>query len=250
MNSVREIPWLRILAEGLVVVISILLAFWIQAWWEGHQEQGYERVVLQSLLDDLERKKALVDNDRIYTASIFESATTLLQVAQDPDQGLSEDAIDRLIGGIVWYHQDSEWESAPLNSLIMGGDIALISNAVLLQKLAALQNSISVIRNNYRADKEFHYNVLAPFLMTHANLPQIYAGIEHTPGNPESTFEFPEIGVSRVRDHTGLLSRSDFQGLVVIKIDLLLDIQRALRVSKLDDEIDQIIVLIKHELGD
>ena len=86
--------------------------------------------------------------------------------------------------------------------------------------------------------------------MTHANLLQIYASIEHSPGNPASTFEFPEIRVSQVRAHTGLLSRSDFQGLVVIKIDLLLDIQRALRVSKLDDEIDQIIVLIKHELGD
>ena len=108
MNSVRENPWFRILAKGLTVVISVLLAFWIQAWWEGHQEQGYERVVLQSLLDDHERKKVLVDNDRNYTASIFESATALLQVAPNPDQGLSEDAIDRLIDGIICYHQDSE----------------------------------------------------------------------------------------------------------------------------------------------
>ena len=34
MSSMRQIPWLRILAEGVVIVGSILLAFWIDAAWE------------------------------------------------------------------------------------------------------------------------------------------------------------------------------------------------------------------------
>ena len=250
MNSVRENPWPRILAEGTAIVVSILLAFWIQAWWEGRQEESDERVVLQSLLDDLQEKKELLVYDRNYTASIIESATTMLQVAQEADHGLSVVAVDRLIGGIVWYHQDSQWDSAPLNSLIMGGDIALISNVELLQKLAALQNSISEIRDNYRADKNFHYNVLAPFLTTHTDLPQIFASIEHSPGNPESTYEFPKINVSHARDHTSLILRSDFQGLVVIKIDLLIDIQRTLHDRQFEDQIDEIVVLLKQELGD
>ena len=31
----RQIPWLRVFVEGVVSVGSILLAFGIDAWWEG-----------------------------------------------------------------------------------------------------------------------------------------------------------------------------------------------------------------------
>ncbi len=42
----RSIPWPRILAEGVAIVLSILLAFGIQAWWEGVQEREEEQVAL------------------------------------------------------------------------------------------------------------------------------------------------------------------------------------------------------------
>ncbi len=35
----RQIRWLRVLVEGVVIVGSILLAFGIQAWWDGRQKQ-------------------------------------------------------------------------------------------------------------------------------------------------------------------------------------------------------------------
>lgn len=35
MKQSRSIPWPRIFAEGTIIVASILLAFWIDAWWDG-----------------------------------------------------------------------------------------------------------------------------------------------------------------------------------------------------------------------
>jgi len=32
-------PWRRIIAEGAAILVSILLAFWIDAWWDGRQEE-------------------------------------------------------------------------------------------------------------------------------------------------------------------------------------------------------------------
>ena len=29
----RQVPWLRVFVEGVVIVLSILLAFGIEAWW-------------------------------------------------------------------------------------------------------------------------------------------------------------------------------------------------------------------------
>jgi hypothetical protein len=37
MTAPRSLPWLRVLIEGVVIVDSILLAFGIDAWWEGRQ---------------------------------------------------------------------------------------------------------------------------------------------------------------------------------------------------------------------
>jgi len=34
--------WARVLAEGSAIVVSILLAFGIQAWWEERQERTEE----------------------------------------------------------------------------------------------------------------------------------------------------------------------------------------------------------------
>ena len=51
--TTRSIPWPRILAEGGAIVVSILLAFGIQAWWEGAQEREEERATLQDLRADL-----------------------------------------------------------------------------------------------------------------------------------------------------------------------------------------------------
>ena len=46
MKLVQNIHWPRILAEGAVIVISILLAFWIDAWWDRQQDAAQEKVLL------------------------------------------------------------------------------------------------------------------------------------------------------------------------------------------------------------
>ena len=44
-----QIPWARVLVEGVVIVASILLAFGIDAWWEQRQDREEERRILQAL---------------------------------------------------------------------------------------------------------------------------------------------------------------------------------------------------------
>ncbi len=41
----RQVPWLRVLVEGVVIVGSILLAFGIDAWWKGREERRAERLL-------------------------------------------------------------------------------------------------------------------------------------------------------------------------------------------------------------
>jgi hypothetical protein len=248
MTKFQSIQWPRIFAEGTAIVASILLAFAIQAWWEDRQQQVDERIVLQSLFDDLNEKKVGLAEDRIYVQAIFDSATKLLQVGTNEDLTLPANEVDELLGDVFWYSSSASWESAPMESLIVGGEMAVIKNASLLQMLAVLQNSVSQLQNNYDADKKFHYDSLAPFLTSHANLPQIVAAIKHTPGRPESTYGFPELNVSNHRDHAELISRQDFQGLLVIKMDLMMDIFRTIKSQKLTEQLDETTATLAAEL--
>ena len=52
MRNVKNIDWQRALTEGAVIVFSILLAFWIDAWWSQREED--QRV--DSLLHALEKE--------------------------------------------------------------------------------------------------------------------------------------------------------------------------------------------------
>ena len=60
MGKIREIPWPRVFAESAAIVISILLAFGIQAWWEERVERNDESEQLQRL-----RTEFVTNIDRI-----------------------------------------------------------------------------------------------------------------------------------------------------------------------------------------
>ena len=52
MPKSQAISWKRLLAEGLAVVASILLAFGIDAWWQDRQIRKEEHEILQGLQEE------------------------------------------------------------------------------------------------------------------------------------------------------------------------------------------------------
>ena len=52
MNEVQKIPWKRLIAEATAIIISILLAFAIDAWWQERDERKTEQLLLKRLQAD------------------------------------------------------------------------------------------------------------------------------------------------------------------------------------------------------
>lgn len=197
MASIREIPWPRILAEGIAIVVSILLAFLIQAWWEGRQSSDDERVVLEALYIDLNQKKLRLVQDQRLSETIIETGTKLLAATGDTESSLDQESLDELIGNLLWYNPESNWDSAPMNSLLMGGDMSLIGNTTLIQKLASLQVTMNRARLIMRVDANFHENRLMPYLAENADLVQIFLTLGSSPSGTEGEYSFP---ISRIRN--------------------------------------------------
>jgi hypothetical protein len=49
-SSIRNpIPWGQLTVEGIAIIVSILQAFWIDAWWDDRQNVDEEREILIGL---------------------------------------------------------------------------------------------------------------------------------------------------------------------------------------------------------
>lgn len=63
MPNARDIPWPRLIAESSAIVISILLAFSIDAWWTERQETVREERQIQALIAEFEGNRSTLDYD-------------------------------------------------------------------------------------------------------------------------------------------------------------------------------------------
>ncbi|MEP4484997.1 MAG: hypothetical protein ABJ013_05170 [Halioglobus sp.] len=52
MTTSQTLPWKRLLAEAVAIVLSILLAFAIDAWWDNRSDSHAEQLLLQRLQAD------------------------------------------------------------------------------------------------------------------------------------------------------------------------------------------------------
>ncbi len=224
MTETQNIPWKRLSVEAAAIVASILLAFSIDAWWGDRQQREAEQVVLQALLDDLQVKQVLLADMNLFSNAIFKSAETLLRVAAGAEQRPSEDTINRLIIDTWWVSSEALWDSAPMNLLVAGGNLSLVSNPRLVQELAALQVAIERVKFHYRSDAGFHETVMTPFLIANANMARISASILHRPGHPEITATFPDLGFTKSHLASDLLLTVEFQNLLVAKMERCSDI--------------------------
>lgn len=70
--------WRRTLIESTAIILSILLAFAIDAGWDAFKERKQERVFLESLLSDFEEARGSIEESNETHANFIASARRLL----------------------------------------------------------------------------------------------------------------------------------------------------------------------------
>ena len=88
----QNIQWPRMFAEGTAIVLSILLAFTIDAWWEDRKEADTQRAQLQSLLGEFkEARHHLVSQLRGLESSLRGTLKILELTGPDATDDASSD---------------------------------------------------------------------------------------------------------------------------------------------------------------
>jgi hypothetical protein len=146
MTESRIIPWKRIVVEAAAIVVSILLAFAIDAWWAEKQEREVEHAALRALHGDFvasREQMALVlqslERARLDFAR-FQAATSAELIEVDPD------AIRPILSGLVKNHTFDP-VTATLDALVNDGRLGLISDPQILRQLSKWQRELDNIED-------------------------------------------------------------------------------------------------------
>ena len=146
-----RLPLKRLLAEGVLIVVSILLAFGIQAWWEGHRERREVEDALVGLRADFERNLTSLAEAREANQAIQLAAQGLLALTGPPGSTVpTHDEVPELVQGILGRHRLANYD-AHLQSLLNTGRWDLLRSETLKE---ALTNWSTLVRNLSRREEE------------------------------------------------------------------------------------------------
>lgn len=143
-------PWRRWIAEGLLIVVSILLAFAIDAAWEAREEGRQREALIEALRSDLEiAASALERARRLNTAARDAMGDLLVQTESGRLGASSRAAVDSLLmlslaGG----------RAAPptgtLETLFSSGKLDLIDDPEVVTRLTAWTGLLAERRSQDR----------------------------------------------------------------------------------------------------
>lgn len=246
MAKLLEISWPRILAEATAIVVSILLAFWIQAWWEDTQEREDEQFILISLLDEFHAKKSFLERHRSYNEWLLDSVNSLNFVALGADNNLSRDSIEQLLGTMLYNNAKGLWSAPVLNSVISSGDLASITNSKLRVDLGGWQHRFGLLDDYVAREVDFYHQQFIPFLISNAFIPQM---INSNKENPEmDNRNTPKLPVLITYDHLQMISKREFVNLLAERRILISDIIHEAYLN-IDEQFDLIILDLEAEIA-
>ena len=141
MANTNNIQWKRIFAEGAAIVVSILLAFSIEAWWAERQERAEERGILESLYVEFEVNR----DEAAFVISVHERAiqavATLMELSQDEILALPVEAVGEMVDSLANpYTFDAVRGS--IDALNSSGKLGILRDRELRETLTTFVNDL------------------------------------------------------------------------------------------------------------
>jgi hypothetical protein len=161
--SSRRISWRRLAVEGLAVVASILIAFAIDAWWDGRQEARTRSAELANLRSDFGQARAELAEKRMFHLLIAEAAAELrTELARSPE-GVPMAVPDTLVIPILGL-PNLDIANASLEELEMSASISRVRDSRLRAAVVAWPRIVRDVFNEEAASTRLTEGTLIPHL--------------------------------------------------------------------------------------
>ena len=208
MPSSRDIPWKRLIAEGTAIVLSILLAFGIDAWWDERKERIEEQQILQGLNEEFSLiRDVLKDHKHIHLGRL--QALEDLLAAFDVDKSKRTTEVVAAGQEELLAPTTSDISNGTLRALLSSGRLEIIENERLRKLLVGWEISIEEVWDDQRAMSKLVYEIHAPYFISEGHGVGEVVDIWHS-GNTASVRSIGEDAAEVER----LLNDPRFQSMV------------------------------------
>ncbi len=163
MTKYQEIPWLRVGAESVAIVGSILLAFAIEAWWQDRNELAIEQRSLSALLAEFEENDELLREARDGYERTYTAAVQLLAYFDQGTDDMDSSEFEQLVGRLI-STQSTHLESGAYDALIASGELNLVRDESLRNRLAAWPSYVAEWSEEEGSVFSFVGEKLAPYI--------------------------------------------------------------------------------------
>lgn len=138
----RRHRWIRLLAQGLGVTASILLAFAVDAGWDYRQDRQEEAEALARLRTGFRTNRARLIQARDEHRRILDNAILLIEEIDELRANRGHVVPDSLLP-TLWNWQTYDPVNGTLVSLLASGDLGLIRNDSLRTALASWPDRVA-----------------------------------------------------------------------------------------------------------
>ena len=159
-----RIPWVRVIGEGLVIVVSILLAFGIDASWQNRAERRAEQRALSGLMSDF----LVLEQGLIFGRDFSRSQSATIDAFLDSPgptlEATSADSTSVTVYRALTITFTFEPAEATLDGLIASGNMDLLSDADLRRMLNEWRHQLDEIQDGEAAMRLYDLQTMVPYL--------------------------------------------------------------------------------------
>lgn len=165
MNSpAKTLPWLRLLAEGTAIVIGILLAFGIDAWWDERVERIEEQNILAGLEEEFLLIRDVLTAHRALHLRRLDALAALLSTVDADSSGVTTELLAAVMDELL-APTTSDIGNGTLHALLGSGRLEILSNRTLRQHLVAWESAIGEVWDDQLAHAKLVHEHHLPYFI-------------------------------------------------------------------------------------
>ena len=235
----RDFKWSRVLAEGAAIVASILLAFAIQAWWEGRAEESIRRATIEGLIADFELSQRSLLTFNGSNKRIDLGNAILIELLDSAAPGATVTVPDSLLVSAVNAPVFAPSRAA-LDAMLATGRLGLIRDQELREALAAWLQRLDQTSAHEVLVREIVADQIVPLIGRQTSLAEVHDKVRGwNTRNRSDDFVSVDHTLRADPEIVAVLAHRKFRlGFVLTGQATLLDLQDQI-IQRLHDELER-----------
>lgn len=175
-SDTGRIRWKRIVAESIAIVASILIAFSLDAWWDGRSERARETALLTALEEDFSGAAEGFEIAKTGHITEVQSSKELIDYGESGQIPVNlRSRIDTLVSA-QFSRRIFDPPMGTVQSILGSGRIDLITNPELITELTRWSSAVEALQRT-ELDSRRHFNdYVFPFLANRLDLKDLDKG--------------------------------------------------------------------------